>query len=192
MMGRGRPSRCPGRVEDFPFLHRSRGKKPKCDPCAFWATPRRISRRRNFRLSCARLKLGRLNFRTVVVVDRDVITVHGIFQREQRRPAWTRGAWRAFEVLRLVNEPTAAALAYGYAREKAREAFESLRFLGPAIDISILKLIPRPTANIDPGCSQPMRHASGRRGTILTIYCKRRCPKKSEAGEWTFPRIRKM
>jgi molecular chaperone DnaK (HSP70) len=55
------------------------------------------------------------------------------------RPPRTRAAWPGLEVLRLVNEPTAAALAYGLDRAKAG-TIAVYDFGGGTFDISILKL----------------------------------------------------
>jgi molecular chaperone DnaK (HSP70) len=73
-------------------------------------------------------------------VDRAVITVPAYFNDAQRQA--TRGAGRlaGLEVLRLVNEPTAAALAYGL-HEKKRGRVAVYDFGGGTFDISILKLV---------------------------------------------------
>src|SRR5262252_3476467 len=73
-------------------------------------------------------------------VDRAVITVPAYFNDAQRQATKDAGKLAGLEVLRLVNEPTAAALAYGlHKRQRGRVAVYDLG--GGTFDISILKLI---------------------------------------------------
>jgi molecular chaperone DnaK len=73
-------------------------------------------------------------------VDRAVITVPAYFNDAQRQATKDAGRLAGLEVLRLVNEPTAAALAYGLDRQqRGRVAVYDLG--GGTFDISILKLI---------------------------------------------------
>ncbi len=73
-------------------------------------------------------------------VDRAVITVPAYFNDAQRQATRDAGRLAGLEVLRLVNEPTAAALAYGlHERQRGRVAVYD--FGGGTFDISILKLI---------------------------------------------------
>ncbi len=74
------------------------------------------------------------------VVDRAVITVPAYFNDAQRQATRDAGRLAGLEVLRLVNEPTAAALAYGL-HEKKRGKVAVYDFGGGTFDISILKLI---------------------------------------------------
>ena len=74
------------------------------------------------------------------VVDRAVITVPAYFNDAQRQATRDAGRLAGLEVLRLVNEPTAAALAYGL-HEKKRGRVAVYDFGGGTFDISILKLI---------------------------------------------------
>ena len=74
------------------------------------------------------------------VVDRAVITVPAYFNDAQRQATKDAGKLAGLEVLRLVNEPTAAALAYGL-HEKQRGKVAVYDFGGGTFDISILKLI---------------------------------------------------
>src|ERR1700732_1617993 len=74
------------------------------------------------------------------VVDRAVITVPAYFNDAQRQATRDAGRLAGLEVLRLVNEPTAAALAYGL-HEKKRGLVAVYDFGGGTFDISILKLI---------------------------------------------------
>lgn len=73
-------------------------------------------------------------------VDRAVITVPAYFNDAQRQATKDAGRLAGFEVLRLVNEPTAAALAYGLHQQK-RGRVGVYDFGGGTFDISILKLI---------------------------------------------------
>lgn len=73
-------------------------------------------------------------------VDRAVITVPAYFNDAQRQATRDAGRLAGLEVLRLVNEPTAAALAYGLHRER-RGRVAVYDFGGGTFDISILQLI---------------------------------------------------
>src|ERR1700752_829965 len=73
-------------------------------------------------------------------VDRAVITVPAYFNDAQRQATKDAGRLAGLEVLRLVNEPTAAALAYGlHERQRGHVAVYDLG--GGTFDISVLKLI---------------------------------------------------
>jgi molecular chaperone DnaK len=72
-------------------------------------------------------------------VTKAVITVPAYFNDAQRQATRDAGRIAGLEVLRLVNEPTAAALAYGL--DKRREGIIAVYDLGGGtFDISILKL----------------------------------------------------
>ncbi len=73
-------------------------------------------------------------------VGRAVITVPAYFNDAQRQATKDAGKLAGLEVLRLVNEPTAAALAYGL-HEKQRGHVAVYDFGGGTFDISVLKLI---------------------------------------------------
>ncbi len=73
-------------------------------------------------------------------VDKAVITVPAYFNDAQRQATKDAGRIAGLEVLRLVNEPTAAALAYGL-HEKQRGLVAVYDFGGGTFDISVLKLI---------------------------------------------------
>jgi len=73
-------------------------------------------------------------------VERAVITVPAYFNDAQRQATKDAGRLAGLEVLRLVNEPTAAALAYGL-HEQQRGRVAVYDFGGGTFDISILKLI---------------------------------------------------
>jgi len=72
-------------------------------------------------------------------VEQAVITVPAYFNDAQRQATKDAGRIAGLEVLRLVNEPTAAALAYGL--DKRRDGIVAVYDLGGGtFDISILKL----------------------------------------------------
>src|SRR5215470_3695169 len=73
-------------------------------------------------------------------VDRAVITVPAYFNDAQRQATKDAGKITGLEVLRLINEPTAAALAYGL-HEQQRGQVAVYDLGGGTFDISILKLI---------------------------------------------------
>ncbi len=73
-------------------------------------------------------------------VDRAVVTVPAYFNDAQRQATKDAGKIAGLEIVRLVNEPTAAALAYGlHEKQRGRVAVYDLG--GGTFDISILKLI---------------------------------------------------
>jgi len=73
-------------------------------------------------------------------VDRAVLTVPAYFNDAQRQATKDAGRIAGLDVLRLVNEPTAAALAYGlHEKQRGRVAVYDLG--GGTFDISVLKLI---------------------------------------------------
>src|ERR1051325_9782838 len=73
-------------------------------------------------------------------VDRAVITVPAYFNDAQRQATKDAGKLAGLEVLRLVNEPTAASLAYGL-HEKQRGIVAVYDLGGRTFDISVLRLI---------------------------------------------------
>ena len=72
-------------------------------------------------------------------VTKAVVTVPAYFNDAQRQATKDAGRIAGLEVLRLVNEPTAAALAYGLDRAKAG-IVAVYDFGGGTFDVSILKL----------------------------------------------------
>ncbi|MBI9017821.1 MAG: molecular chaperone DnaK [Phycisphaerae bacterium] len=72
-------------------------------------------------------------------VDRAVITVPAYFNDAQRQATKDAGAIAGLKVERIVNEPTAAALAYGL-EKKANEKIAVFDFGGGTFDISILDI----------------------------------------------------
>ena len=72
-------------------------------------------------------------------IDRAVITVPAYFNDAQRQATKDAGQIAGLEVTRLVNEPTAAALAYGLDKKKD-ETIAVYDFGGGTFDISILEV----------------------------------------------------
>ena len=68
-----------------------------------------------------------------------VITVPANFTDGQRQATKEAGRLAGLEVMRLINEPTAAALAYGFGQEK-QQLIAVFDFGGGTFDVSILRL----------------------------------------------------
>ncbi len=79
-------------------------------------------------------------------VDRAVVTVPAYFDDAQRQATRDAGRLAGLEVVRIVNEPTAAALAYGIGiGTRGRSEAQTIAVYdlgGGTFDISILRLIP--------------------------------------------------
>src|SRR5205809_3662207 len=73
-------------------------------------------------------------------VTRAVITVPAYFNDAQRNATKTAGELAGFTVERIVNEPTAAALAYGLDRLRERSRIAVYDLGGGTFDLSILEL----------------------------------------------------
>ena len=72
-------------------------------------------------------------------VEKAVITVPAYFNDAQRQATKDAGRIAGLEVLRIINEPTAAALAYGLDKKKD-ETIAVYDFGGGTFDISILEV----------------------------------------------------
>jgi len=73
-------------------------------------------------------------------VKEAVITVPAYFNDSQRQATKDAGRIAGLDVKRIVNEPTAAALAYGLGKDKKEERIAVYDFGGGTFDISILEL----------------------------------------------------
>jgi molecular chaperone DnaK len=73
-------------------------------------------------------------------VDDAVITVPAYFNNAQREATKDAGTIAGLNVLRIVNEPTAAALAYGLDKEGADQTILVFDLGGGTFDVSILEL----------------------------------------------------
>lgn len=72
-------------------------------------------------------------------VDRAVITVPASFNELQRAATKVAGRIAGLEVMRIINEPTAATLAYGFGR-RAKERVAVYDFGGGTFDCTLLEL----------------------------------------------------
>ncbi len=73
-------------------------------------------------------------------VTEAVITVPAYFDDAQRQATKEAGAIAGLDVMRIINEPTAAALAYGLDKEGAEQAIVVFDLGGGTFDVSILEL----------------------------------------------------
>uniref|UniRef100_A0A5K3FXU8 Hsp70 family protein n=1 Tax=Mesocestoides corti TaxID=53468 RepID=A0A5K3FXU8_MESCO len=76
-------------------------------------------------------------------VSKVVITVPAAFNDAQRQATQDAGRMAGFEVLRVINEPTAAALAYGFSNrieERENRCVLVFDFGGGTFDVSILRM----------------------------------------------------
>jgi molecular chaperone DnaK len=73
-------------------------------------------------------------------VTQAVITVPAYFNDAQRQATKDAGRIAGLEVLRIINEPTAAALAYGLDKKKAAKTIAVYDLGGGTFDISILEI----------------------------------------------------
>ena len=74
-------------------------------------------------------------------VNAVVITCPANFDDSQRKATITAGEITGFKVLRIINEPTAAALAYGFGKKK-KENIVVYDFGGGTFDVTILTISP--------------------------------------------------
>ena len=74
-------------------------------------------------------------------VDKAVITVPAYFNDSQRQATKDAGKIAGVEVLRIINEPTAASLAYGLDK-KTNETILVFDLGGGTFDVSILEVLP--------------------------------------------------
>ncbi|MFN7812806.1 MAG: molecular chaperone DnaK, partial [Planctomycetia bacterium] len=72
-------------------------------------------------------------------VDQAVITVPAYFNDAQRQATKDAGQIAGLEVMRIINEPTAAALAYGLVK-KAQEKIVVFDLGGGTVDVSVLEV----------------------------------------------------
>ncbi len=72
-------------------------------------------------------------------VDKAVITVPAYFNDSQRQATKDSGRIAGLEVLRIINEPTAASLAYGF-EKKSNETILVFDLGGGTFDVSVLEV----------------------------------------------------
>jgi molecular chaperone DnaK len=120
--------------EDFPFSVKSQGGRTMLEVGQRLLKPEEISSLVLKKLKMdAELSLGN-------PVDRAVITVPAYFNDLQRQATKRAGELAGFTVERMINEPTAAALAYGLDRLSDRSRIAVYDLGGGTFDISILEL----------------------------------------------------
>jgi len=73
-------------------------------------------------------------------VEQAVITVPAYFNDAQRQATKDAGKIAGLEVLRIINEPTAAALAYGLEKEETNKTIAVYDLGGGTFDVSILEI----------------------------------------------------
>ena len=73
-------------------------------------------------------------------VDKAVITVPAYFNDSQRQATKDAGKIAGLEVLRIINEPTAAALAYGLDKDKGNRKIVIFDLGGGTFDVSVLEI----------------------------------------------------
>jgi len=71
-------------------------------------------------------------------VDRAVITVPAYFNDNQRQATKDAGTIAGLEVVRIINEPTAAALAYGLDKSEKEQKILVFDFGGGTLDVTIM------------------------------------------------------
>ena len=128
--------RRPGESEkdDFPFAVRSQGGRMLVEVGDNLLKPEELSS-----LVLKKLK-GDAELSIGCPVSRAVITVPAYFNDLQRQATMRAGELAGFTVERIVNEPTAAALAYGLDRLSDRSRIAVYDLGGGTFDISILEL----------------------------------------------------
>jgi molecular chaperone DnaK len=128
--------RRPGESEkdEFPFAVKSQGGRTVLEIGERLLKPEEISSLVLKKLKAdAEASLGN-------PVDRAVITVPAYFNDLQRQATKRAGELAGFTVERMINEPTAAALAYGLDRLEDRSRIAVYDLGGGTFDISILEL----------------------------------------------------
>ncbi len=73
-------------------------------------------------------------------VTEAIITVPAYFNDAQRKATKDAGAIAGLDVLRIINEPTAAALAYGFDKNRKDEKIVVFDFGGGTFDVSVLEV----------------------------------------------------
>ena len=120
--------------EDFPFAVTSQGGRTLLEIGQRLVQPEEISSLVLKKLKAdAELSLGNS-------VHRAVITVPAYFNDLQRQATKRAGELAGFTVERIINEPTAAALAYGLDRLNDRSRIAVYDLGGGTFDISVLEL----------------------------------------------------
>ena len=75
----------------------------------------------------------------VIQVEKAVVTVPAYFNDSQRQATKDAGRIAGLDVLRIINEPTAASLAYGF-EKKSNETILVFDLGGGTFDVSVLEV----------------------------------------------------
>ena len=118
-------------------VRRHEGLPGPCAGSRFPTPTRRSTRRRSPRSSSRRLRQTEEDY-LGQKVSQAVITVPAYFNDAQRQATKDAGKIAGLEVLRIINEPTAAALAYGLDKKKD-EKIAVFDLGGGTYDISVLE-----------------------------------------------------
>ena len=102
-------------------------------------TERLITRRRSLARILQKLKRDAESYLGTAVTQA-VITVPAYFDDAQRTATKEAGQIAGLEVLRIINEPTAAALAYGLDKEEQEQTILVFDLGGGTFDVSVLEI----------------------------------------------------
>jgi len=94
-----------------------------------------------------------------VEVRRAVVTVPAYFDDAQRQATRDAARLAGLDVARIVNEPTAAALAYGFGQSRRSERIAVYDLGGGTFDVTILDIVPGATAGTGADCFQVLATA---------------------------------
>ena len=97
----------------------------------------------------------------VAQVEKAVITVPAYFNDSQRQATKDSGRIAGIDVLRIINEPTAASLAYGF-EKKSNETILVFDLGGGTFDVSVLEV---------GRCPYAMHGKPYRTNTTLSLVC---------------------
>ena len=113
-------------------------------------------------------------------VEKAVVTVPAYFNDSQRQATKDAGRIAGIEVLRIINEPTAASLAYGF-EKKSNETILVFDLGGGTFDVSVLEVpCSTPYLNFIPlTCSFP----------LPALYCSCFCKYLDRAFANSFPPV---
>jgi molecular chaperone DnaK len=123
-------------------------------------------------------------------VEKAVITVPAYFNDAQRQATKDAGRIAGLEVLRIINEPTAAALAYGLDKTQQNKTIAVYDLGGGTFDISILEIgdgVPSSAARTSTAASSPTSPTNSKSSTAST-YGSTRSPCSASAPRPKRPR----
>lgn len=96
-----------------------------------------------------------------VQVEKAVVTVPAYFNDSQRQATKDAGRIAGIDVLRIINEPTAASLAYGF-EKKSNETILVFDLGGGTFDVSVLEV----------SCASNPTAVSVRSGVTMKAVCE--------------------